>query len=208
MLVTWFGVTSLDWFEVTSLDWFGVTSLDWNITPFSLIKCIVNVCVCLFYLYIYIYIYYSTKSLSLVGCSLFRSGLRLGGGGVVAASGDSCCGYGLYSESDSDSESFSSLWKAFKPTRLNREEFLVTWWVSFLHCYHSTLLFCDCVLFYGCMMETVCFVSSAWSGLGHLGRGLRALFFVCFCLHTISLSPFLLSRPQLYGHVSVLVLGS
>ena len=60
----------------------------------------------LFYLFIFvdIFFYYTKKSLSLV----FRSGLRLGlCVGVVGVLGDSCCGCGLYS--DSDSESSSSL---------------------------------------------------------------------------------------------------
>ena len=81
--------------------------------------------------FIYWYIFTLLQNLwVLVGGSLFRSGLCLDGGGlcvgVVGVSGDSFCGCGLYS--DSDSESSSSLWEVFKPTRLNREEFLVTWW--------------------------------------------------------------------------------
>ena len=125
----------------------GLLLSDWNITPFSfLIKCIFHVHVFILFFFffffffwqIYIFFYYTTKSLSLVGGRLFRSGLCLGGGGgggggglcvgLVGVSGDSCCGCGLYSESDSDSESSSSLWEALKLNRLNIAEFLVTWW--------------------------------------------------------------------------------
>ena len=74
-----------------------------------MIKCIVYVCVfILFYFFADIIFYYTTKSLSLVGGSLFHSGLCLGGGGwlcvgVVGISGDSSCRCGLYSDLDSDS---------------------------------------------------------------------------------------------------------
>ena len=60
----------------------GLFPFDWNITPFSfLIKCIVHVCVYFILFFLFIYFYYTTKSLSLVGGSLFRCGLCLGGGG-------------------------------------------------------------------------------------------------------------------------------
>ena len=90
---------------------------------------------------------------------------------------------------------------------LEREEFLVTWWsplctvtilpfsfviVYCLGLYGGDSLFCLIVL----DQDLVTLAER------------RGLCFFCFCLHTISLSPFLLSRSQPYGRVSVLVLGS
>ena len=58
------------------------------------------------------------------------------------------------------------------------------WWLgglifALLPYYPSFLWLC---IVYGSMMETVCYFSSAWSGLGHLGRGVTALFFVSVCI--------------------------
>ena len=160
-------------------------------------------CMCVYLIYSFIFFvdiffYYTTKSLSLVGgafsvvdyilvvvvcwcCGCFRR---------------SCCGCGLYLESVSDTESPSS-----KPTRLNKEEFLVTWWsplctVTILPFFFVTVY---CLGLYGgdSLFCLFCLIR-IWSPRQR-GEG----FVFCFCLHTISLSPFFL-----YSHLSVLVLGS
>ena len=98
-----------------------------------------------------------------------------------------------------------------KPTRLNREEFLVTWWS--LLCTVTILLFFFVIvyclgLYGGDSLFSLCYLIRTWSSRQR-GEGFVCfVLFFCFCLHTISLSPFLLSRSQLYGRVSVLMLGS
>lgn len=146
------------------------------------------------------YYYLIIKSFSLTGGCLFRDEFCLESWSAIWVAGIPwwCfCKYGLYSLSELDS---SSSWVAFGLTRLNREEFLVTWW--FLLWPVIMLPFFVC-----CTVGTACSVSFAWSRLCLLGRGVLAFYF-CFCLHTLSFSPSPSSHFSLCCHVPALVLVS